>query len=65
MSQPWSMVDCSASGARLLVGNSTLVPDTFTLVHKGSVVTLWKCRVAWRSDFHVGVTFEGQRTTSA
>jgi hypothetical protein len=62
MSQPWSMVDCSASGARLLVGDSALVPDAFTLVHKGPVVTLWKCRVAWRSDSYIGVTFEGQCT---
>jgi hypothetical protein len=64
MSQPWSMVDCSASGARLLVGDPALVPDTFTLVQKGVVVTLWKCRVAWRSDSHVGVTFETQHITA-
>jgi hypothetical protein len=65
LSQPWSMVDCSAGGARLLVGDPALVPDTFTLVQKGQVVTLWKCRVAWRSDSHIGVTFEGQRSVSA
>ena len=64
-SQPWHMVDCSAGGARLLVGDPALVPDTFTLVQKGAVVTLWKCRVAWRSDSHIGVTFEGQHAASA
>jgi hypothetical protein len=65
LSQPWSMVDRSAGGARLLVGDPALVPDTFTLVQKGPLVTLWKCRVAWRSDSQIGVTFEGQRTASA
>jgi hypothetical protein len=64
MSEPWSMVDCSARGARLLVGDPALVPDTFTLVEKGAVVRLWKCRVAWRSDSHVGVTFEAQHTAA-
>jgi len=64
-SQPWSLVDCSPGGARLLVDDPTLVPDTFTLVQKGPVVTLWKCRVAWRSDTHIGVTFEGRRAGPA
>jgi hypothetical protein len=62
--QPWSLVECSAGGARLLVDNPDDVPDTFTLVQKGAVVTLWKCRVAWRSQSHIGVTFEGRQATS-
>jgi hypothetical protein len=61
-SRPFSVVDRSCNGARLLVADPRDIPDTFTLVQKGAVVTLWKCRVAWRSDHHVGVTFEGQQT---
>ena len=62
-SQPWSLVDCSAVGARLLVDNPGNVPNTFTLVQKGAVITLWKCRVAWRSQTHIGVTFETPHAT--
>jgi hypothetical protein len=60
-SQPWSLVDRSDSGARLLVDDPDRVPDQFTLVQKGPVATLWKCRVVWRSGSHVGVRFEGHR----
>jgi hypothetical protein len=63
--QPWCLVDRSPGGARLMVADPTLVPDTFTLVQKGPVVTLWRCRVVWRSDSHIGVAFEGQRAASA
>jgi hypothetical protein len=63
--QPWSLVDCSPGGARLLVGNPDDIPDTFTLVQKGAVVTLWKCRVAWRSQTHIGVTFEGRQSVAS
>jgi len=61
--QPWSLVDCSAAGATLLVDNPGSVPNTFTLVQKGAVITLWKCRVAWRSQTHIGVTFETPHAT--
>lgn len=64
-SRPFSVVDRSGNGARLLVADPGDIPDTFTLVQKGAVVTLWRCRVAWRSDHHVGVTFEGQQTVSS
>jgi len=60
-SHPWSLVDRSESGARLLVEDPAGVPDQFTLVQKGAVTTLWKCRVVWRSDRHIGVKFEDQR----
>lgn len=64
-SHPWSMVERSEGGARLLVDDPAGVPDRFTLVQKGPVATLWKCRVVWRSDCHVGVRFEGPHTISA
>ena len=60
-SRPWCLVDCSPGGARLLVDDPAQVPDTFTLVQKGPVAALWKCRVVWRSDSHIGVAFEGHR----
>jgi PilZ domain len=65
LSHPWSLVERSEGGARLLVDDPARVPDKFTLVQKGQVTTLWKCRVVWRSDSHVGVKFEGHHATSA
>jgi hypothetical protein len=63
-SHPFSLVDRSAGGARLEVGNPSEVPETFTLVQRGPVVTLWKCRVAWRTKNQIGVMFEERRATS-
>ena len=54
----WSIAP--TRGARLLVDDPDCVPDEFTLVQKGTVATLWKCRVVWRSGSHVGVKFEGR-----
>ena len=65
LSQPWSLVDRSEGGARLAVDDPARVPDRFTLVQKGAVTTLWKCRVVWRSRSHIGVKFEDQRATPA
>jgi PilZ domain len=59
-SRPWSLIERSEGGARLLVDDPARVPDRFTLVQKGQVTTLRKCRVVWRSDSHVGVKFEGE-----
>jgi hypothetical protein len=58
-------VERSDSGARLLVDDADCVPDTFTLVHKGPAVTLWKCRVVWRSGRHDGAEFDGDLAVSA
>ena len=63
-SHPFSVVDRSAGGARLLVDNPSEVPDTFTLVQRGPVAALWKCRVAWRTENQIGITFEERRGTS-
>ena len=59
-SRPWSLIERSEGGARLLVDDPARVPDRFTLVQKGQVTMLRKCRVVWRSDSHVGVKFEGE-----
>ena len=61
-SRPWCLVDRSSAGARILVDRPSGVPDHFTLVQKGSVVRLWKCRVVWRSSSHVGIEFDAQST---
>jgi hypothetical protein len=63
-SHPFGLVDCSAGGARLMVDNPKDVPDSFTLVQRGPVVVWWKCRVAWRTESQIGVTFEERRATS-
>jgi hypothetical protein len=63
-SHPFGLVDCSAGGARLLVDNPNDVPETFTLVQRGPVGALWRCRVAWRTESQIGVTFEERRATS-
>jgi hypothetical protein len=63
-SHPFGLVDRSAGGARLLVDNPNDVPETFTLVQRGPVAVLWKCRVAWRTETQIGVTFEERRATS-
>ena len=63
--RPWSLVDCSQNGARLLVDDPARVPDHFTLVQKGPVAALWKCRVMWRSATHIGVKFEAHHAASA
>jgi hypothetical protein len=59
------LIERSEGGARLLVDDPARVPDRFTLVQKGQVTTLRKCRVVWRSDSHVGVKFEGGDLISA
>ena len=64
-SHPFGLVDCSTGGARLLVDNPNDVPETFTLVQRGPVAAWWKCRVAWRTESQIGVTFEERRATSA
>jgi hypothetical protein len=63
--RPWTLVDYSQGGARLLVDDPDRVPDHFTLVQKGPVATLWKCRVMWRSATHIGVKFEARHAASA
>ncbi len=56
--RPWCLVDITNEGARLLVGSSESIPDRFTLLLKDDVVKIRKCSVVWRSESHIGVTFE-------
>jgi hypothetical protein len=64
-SRPWTLVDRSASGARLMVDDPDRVPDRFALLQKGVVTTVWTCRVVWRSGSHIGVRFEDHHAISA
>ena len=64
-SRPWTLVDRSASGARLMVDHPDRVPDRFALMQKGPVATVWICRVVWRSGSHIGVRFEHHHALSA
>ena len=48
--------DISAAGARLLLPEAGLMPETFTLaLDPGG--DPWTCRVVWRSLGEIGVTF--------
>jgi two-component system cell cycle response regulator len=54
--------DMSGEGARLLVGNSIGVPDTFQLFEK-STGMLYRATVIWRQNDAVGVKFDGPPTS--
>jgi hypothetical protein len=43
--RPWHLADISKDGARLRVDAAGDVPDRFTLLVKGEVMKLLKCRV--------------------
>lgn len=49
--------DLSASGAAIEVENPKDVPDEFTLDIPDDGLRL-PCRVVWRTQFRIGVTFE-------
>lgn len=55
--RPWHLDEISERGARLRVDRPQDVPDRFTLLLKGEVVTVRRCQVIWRSASHVGVAF--------
>lgn len=55
---PSTMVDVSASGARLKLTAEVVVPSEFTLLlskFDGSMRR--RCATAWRTDTHVGIRF--------
>lgn len=49
--------DLSATGSALEVANAGAIPVKFTLVIPEDGLSL-PCRVVWRRDFRLGVTFE-------
>ena len=52
-----SLCDASQDGAQLQVNEADSVPDEFILALSADGVARRKCRVAWRRDGMIGVTF--------
>ena len=52
-----ALMDVSQSGARLAVLAIDLVPDEFLLTFSKSSDVSRRCKVIWRKDDEVGVTF--------
>jgi hypothetical protein len=52
-----ALVDVSQGGARLAVLAADMVPDEFLLAFSASSGVSRRCRVAWRKEDEVGVTF--------
>ena len=50
--------DISESGARIVVENSSLIPDCFFLFLSPTGAARRACRVAWRNATQIGVKFE-------
>jgi hypothetical protein len=54
---PCSIWDISDHGARLAAPHPETLPSTFTLLLNSDGTSTKYCRVAWRSNTHVGVQF--------
>lgn len=52
-----ALSDISDTGARIDVDNAETVPDTFMLLLSGNGAARRKCRVVWRTERQIGVTF--------
>ena len=55
-----TVLDISELGAKLAVDTPHDLPDSFMLLLTPSGHPARRCRVAWRSDEHVGVAFEAE-----
>ena len=51
-------VDVCETGARLIINDTSDVPDEFTIVISHSRAAARKCRLIWRGRADVGVAFE-------
>jgi PilZ domain len=49
--------DISATGAAIEISNLVRIPDTFVLIIPEDRLRL-NCRVVWRKEFRIGVTFD-------
>jgi hypothetical protein len=52
-----AILNVSQGGARIAVLASEMVPDEFLLTFSASSNVSRRCKVAWRKDEHLGVTF--------
>jgi hypothetical protein len=58
---PCTLLDISDLGARLRVANVGELPDRFTLALTQRGVPRRECRLIWRGENEVGVSFEANR----
>ena len=54
---PCTIRDLSITGAALEISDKIKIPATFTLIVPEDGLKLL-CRVVWRRDFQIGVTFD-------
>lgn len=57
-----SFADVSETGARLVVAEGTVVPETFGLRLVSDGAPERRCRVVWRTELEVGLRFEQAAT---
>jgi len=55
------VLEISNFGARLAVEDPTELPELFTLAFTERGVPRRHCRIDWRNDTQVGVTFDSQK----
>jgi len=58
------LTDISESGGRIDIDDSKPVPDRFTLLLALNGSAKRKCRVVWRKERQIGVTFERKLVAS-
>lgn len=61
---PCTLVDISDTGARLIVEDTSEVPDRFTIVMTEQGVPRRSCRLIWRGETDIGVVFEADKSDS-
>lgn len=59
-----AIADISETGARIDVENADALPDRFVLLLAGNGSPRRRCRVIWRQQHQIGVSFE-QRPAAA
>jgi hypothetical protein len=59
-----TLVDISATGARLMTSDIKEVPNEFTVAFTPNGTPSRKCRVVWRGDEDIGVAFEIEKPIS-
>lgn len=57
-----AIADISDTGARIDVDDAEAVPDQFLLLLSGNGSPRRKCRVVWRRENQIGVSFEERST---
>jgi hypothetical protein len=58
---PCTLVDISDTGARLFIDDIAEVPTRFTLAMTERGVPRRECRLIWRGENEIGVSFEADR----